>query len=91
MGWKDWLPGAVISGIVSAVLAVLMQNLAALGLLLVILTWPWFFGAIAVGVVAYRKKQQNGFGWFLFSLAVTPLFAWIVLSRHVDKPTLTPS
>lgn len=45
----------------------------------------WFFLAIAVGVYASNHRGRSGFGWFLLSLLISPLVAFILVLVMKDR------
>ena len=48
----------------------------------------WIVGSIALGWIA-SQKGRNGFGWFLLSLAVSPLLSAVFLIAAGAAPSVS--
>ena len=49
----------------------------------------WIILSIIVGVNASRRYQRDGFGWFVFSIFLSPLVAFLLLKTLGPKPPET--
>jgi NADH:ubiquinone oxidoreductase subunit 6 (subunit J) len=49
----------------------------------------WIILSIIVGVNASRRYQRDGFGWFVFSIFLSPLVAFLLLKALGPKPPET--
>ncbi len=45
----------------------------------------WIILSIIVGVNASRRYQRDGFGWFVFSIFLSPLIAFLLLKALGPK------
>ncbi len=49
----------------------------------------WIILSIIVGVKASRQYQRDGFGWFMLSIFISPLLAFLLLKAFGPKPAET--
>lgn len=49
----------------------------------------WLFFSVLVGVFAQVRRNRNGFGWFMLSLLISPLFAFPLVAI-LREPAPTP-
>lgn len=45
----------------------------------------WFFLSIAVGIYAANHRGRSAFGWFVLSVLISPLIAFILVFVMQDK------